>query len=86
MVAEQPPRENAIGGHADPELLAGGQDLGLDPAREQRVLDLQVADRVGGVGAPDRVSADLLEADVAAVPGGDHLADRPDNPLGTAGL
>ena len=81
VAAEQPARENAVGGDADPELLAGRQDLGLDPARDQRVLDLQVADRMGRVGAPDRLGADLREADVANVPGLNHLADRPDRLL-----
>jgi hypothetical protein len=81
VAAEQAAREHAVGGHADPELAQRGQDLGLDAARDQRVLDLQVADRVNGRGTADRVCPGLREADVAHVPGLHHLGDRADRLL-----
>ena len=48
-----------------PELLQGRQDLVLEVAGEQRVLRLQRGDRVGGVGAPDRLRRRLGEPEVA---------------------
>ena len=63
------------------ELAAGGEDLGLDPARDERVLDLQVGDGVHGVRAPDRLRPDLGEAEVAHVAGLHQLGDRADRLL-----
>ena len=81
VAGEQAAGEHAVGGDADAELAAGRQDLVLDPAREQRVLDLQVGDRVHGVGAADGLGADLGEADVADVAGLHELRDRADRLL-----
>ena len=78
---EEAAGEDAVGGDADPELAAGGQDLLLDPARDQRVLDLQVGDGMHGVRPADRLGADLGEADVADVARLDHLRDRADRLL-----
>ena len=58
-----------------------GEDLVLDAARDQRVLDLQVGDRVHRGGAADRLGADLGEPDVAHVAGLDQLGDRADGLL-----
>ncbi len=81
MAAEQAAREHAVGGHADAELARDGQDPGLDGAGDERVLDLEVADRVDGGGAAQGVGADLGEADVADVAGLDQLGDRADGLL-----
>ena len=63
-----------------------GQDLGLDPAREQRVLDLEVRDRVHGGGAADGLRADLGEADVPDVAGSTSSAIAPTvSSIGTFG-
>jgi hypothetical protein len=78
---EQPARQHAVGGDADAELAARGQDRRLDAAREQRVLDLQVADRANRRSTPQRFDAHLGEADVAHVAGVDHLAERADGLL-----
>jgi hypothetical protein len=67
------PRET-IGGDADAELKARRQNLVLDPARDQRVFDLQVADGVDGLRAPDGVGTDFGEADVT------HMAGLPATP------
>src|SRR5262249_59348217 len=67
MPADQPARQNAIRSDADAKLAAGGKDLALDPARNQRVLALHIADRVNGIGAPDRVGADLGKTDMADI-------------------
>ena len=58
----RPRDRTAIGGDADAELAAGRQDLILDAARDQRIFDLQVGDRVDGVGAAQRLRADLRQA------------------------
>ena len=79
--ADQPAAEHAVGGDGDPELAARRQDLVLDPARDERVLDLQVADRMRRRGAADRLRAHLGEADVPDVAGLDELGDRPDGLL-----
>jgi hypothetical protein len=76
VAREEPAREDAVGRDADPQLAAGGKNLLLDPAREERVLDLQVGDRVHRVRAPDRLGPDLGETDVADIARLDQLADR----------
>ena len=81
VTRDQPAGKHAVRGDRDAELAAGGQDLLLQAARQQRVLDLQVGDRVDGGGAADRLGADLGQADVAHVAGLDHLRDRPDRLL-----
>ncbi len=43
--ADEAARQHAIGRDADAELAAGRQDAVLDAARDQRILDLQIADR-----------------------------------------
>jgi hypothetical protein len=78
---EQPTREHAVGGHAHAQLPAGGQGLRLDPARQQRVLDLQVGHWMGGMRAPERLGSCLRQADVAHPAGVDHLRDRSDRVL-----
>ena len=76
-----PRLEHAVGGDRDAERATGRQDRGLDPARDQRVLDLQIADRMRRGGAADRLGADLGEADVAHVARLDELGDRADGLL-----
>ena len=66
---------------ATPSSRARRQQLPLGAAREQRVLDLHVADRVDRVRAAQRVGADLREPDVADVALLDELGDRPDGLL-----
>jgi hypothetical protein len=73
---EEAAGENAVGGDPDPELAAGGEDLALDPARDQGVLDLHVCDGMHGVRAADRLGTDLGEAEVAHVARLDQLCDR----------
>ena len=69
VAADQAAAQHAVGRHGDAQLAAGGQDRRLDPARDQRVLELHVADRVHRGGPADRLGADLGEADVAHVAG-----------------
>ncbi len=70
---EEPAAERRVGDDADPQRPAGGQDLGLDPALPERILGLQRADRVHGVGAPERRCARFRQAEVADLPGLDEL-------------
>ena len=81
MTADQAAREDAIGGDADAELAADGEDFLLDAPRDQRVLDLQVGDRMDGIGAADRLRPDLGEADIADVAALDQVGDGADRLL-----
>jgi hypothetical protein len=51
VAADEPAREDAVGRHANPERAARGQDRVLDSAGDQRVLDLEIGDRMDGVRA-----------------------------------
>src|SRR5260221_1492742 len=59
VAADQAARENAVGGDGDAELARGRPGRIFDAARDQRILDLQVPDRMDGSGAPQRPPADL---------------------------
>ena len=78
---QQAARQHPVGGHADAELADRRQDLRLDPAAHQRVLDLQRGDRVDGVRAADGGGAHLGQAEVPDEAGLDHLRDRADRVL-----
>ena len=64
-----------------PSSASAGKIVALGAAAHQRVLDLQVADRVHLRGAADRLDADLGEADVADVARLHHVGDRADGLL-----
>jgi hypothetical protein len=81
VAADEAARQHAVGGDADAELAHDRQDLLLDAAAEERVLDLQLRDRMDGGGAADRRDAHLREADVADVAGLHELRDRADGLL-----
>ena len=55
----------AVGDKTDAELLAEWQDLGLDIAGPQRILDLHRAERERGVGPPDCRRAGIAYAEMA---------------------
>src|SRR5262249_32701807 len=65
----------------DSQLARGGKDFGLDVAGGERVLDLQIDDRVHGSRPPERLRPDLGQADVTDVPGLDQVGERPDDLL-----
>src|SRR5436190_14872178 len=48
VTADQTAAENAVGRDRDAQLAARRKDLRLDAARDQGVLDLQIADRMRG--------------------------------------
>src|SRR4051812_17387620 len=75
VTADQAARQHAVGRDADAQLAAGRQDSVLDPARDQRVLDLQVADRVDRRGPADGPSPDLGQADMPDVARLHHVGD-----------
>lgn len=82
VAGEQAVREHPVGGDADPQLAAGGEDaVGLGVPAEQGVFDLHIADRVYGVGTADGLRPHFGEPDVAHVPGLDQLGDRADRVL-----
>ena len=81
VAADQATRQHAIGGDADAELAASRQDLFLDAARDQRIFDLQVGDRVHGRGAADRLGADLRQADMPDIACLHQIGDRADRIL-----
>ena len=86
MAAQETARQDAVSGDADAELATGRQDLRFDSAREERLLDLQVGDRMDGMGAAHGVGAGLRESDMSDVPGLYHVRDCADGVLdGTAG-
>ena len=78
---EETAREHAVGGRRDAELGERGEDRRLGAAADERVLDLQIADRVHLRGAADGLGADLGQADVADVAGLHHVGDRADGVL-----
>src|SRR6476619_5883192 len=78
MPADEPAREHAVGRDADPKLTTGWKNLVLDVARDERVFNLQIADRVHGSGAPQRLRADFGQADVPHIAGLHHVRDRTD--------
>src|SRR4051812_32101150 len=79
--AEQTTGEDAVCRDRDPELATCRKELRLDPARDQRVLDLEVADRPDRGGATDRLRADLGQSNRAHVARVDEFADRADGLL-----
>lgn len=81
VAGDQTAGQDAVGGDGDAQFAGGGQDLVLDAAGDQRVLDLEVGDRGGGGGAADRRGADLAEADVPDVPLLDEFGDGADGLL-----
>lgn len=60
VARDQAPGEHAVRRDADAQFARGGDDLVLDAARDEGVLDLEVGDRRGGGGPADRVGADLI--------------------------
>ncbi len=81
MAAQQAAGEHAVRRQADAQLPQRRDDRLLRAAREQRVLDLQVADGSHGGGAPDGVGAQLRQPDVPDVTGLAHLLQRADGLL-----
>src|SRR5262249_32167986 len=78
---DQTARKHSIGRDTDPELPAGREDFTFNTPRDQRVLDLQVCDRVHRLGAPDGLRADFREADVTHVSLLDQVGNRADRVL-----
>ena len=76
VAADQSTTEHAVGRDRDAQITARRQDLGLDAAGDQRVLDLHVADRVGVRRATDRLGTDLRQPDVTDEACVDELGDR----------
>ena len=60
---------------------ASREDLGFGSAADQRVFNLQVADRMDRVGAANRVRSHLRQADRANVAGLHEVRDRADGVL-----
>src|SRR5204862_193279 len=74
--AAQGARKDAVGGVADAEFAGGRQDFSLDAAGEQRILDLEIGDRVHGGGAAQGLHAHFGQSDVADVAGAHQLGQR----------
>ena len=75
---EQPVAQHAVRGDPDAELATRRDDVVLRFPAEQGVLDLDVTDRMDGVGSTDRLRADLGQADPTDIAGLDHFRYRPD--------
>ena len=87
MAADQPTREHAVSRDPDPQLAQVGKDPVLDAAGDQRILDLQIADRMHRVRATDRVGADLRQADYRTYPAWISSAIAPIvSSIGTSGI
>src|SRR5262249_23399101 len=78
VAADEPARQHAIGRDADAELAAGLQNVALDAARDQRIFDLQVGDRMDRVGAAGGFPARLGAAELLYVTLLHPLAERAD--------
>ena len=78
---EEAAPERAVGDEAYAQLAHGRQDLVLHVAGKERVLRLQGADGVHGVGLPDGLWPRLGEPEVADLAGLDELLHRPDRLL-----
>src|SRR5262249_32797082 len=78
MAADEPAREHAVSRDADTKRTARWQDLVLDAARDERIFNLQIADRMHGRGAPQRQRANFGQADVPHTAGLHHVGDRTD--------
>src|SRR5262249_7544493 len=74
--SEETAAQGAIGHEADAELADRGEDLRLEIAGPERILRLERRDRMGAVGAPDRLGAGLREAEIAHLPRCDELRHR----------
>ncbi len=73
--------EDSVSRCGDAELGERGEDRPFRGAADQRVLDLQITDRVHLRGAADGIGADLGETDVADVARLHHLGDGADGIL-----
>jgi len=78
MAADEAARKHAVGGDGDAKFAAGAEDVVLDAARDQRVLNLQIANGMDGGGAADGLRADFRKPDVPHVARLDHLGDGAD--------
>ena len=81
IAADQSAREDSVSGDADAQLATGWEDRVLDPTGDQRVFDLQVADRMDRSGAAECLRADLGQADVADPAFVDAVLERADGVL-----
>ena len=78
---QQPAAERAVGHEADAQLAAGGERARLVLAGEERVLALERADRVDGVGAAEGRRRGLGEAEEAHLARADQLGHGADGLL-----
>ena len=81
MPADETARQHAVSGDADAKLAAGRKNVVLDAARDQRIFDLQVGDRMHGVGAANGVGTDFRKTDMLDIAGLHHLGDGADRVL-----
>ena len=73
--AQQAARQHAVGGHADAELGKAREDLRLGSTTDERILDLQVGDRMHGVRAFDGVDPHLRQTDRADIASVDEVGN-----------
>ncbi len=81
LAAQQPARQYAVRGHADSEFAAHRQNLRLDAARHQRVLDLQVADGRHRMSAANRLRTHFRQPDVPHITLLDQIGNGADGVL-----
>lgn len=76
------PRDSTpIRGDANAKRATRRQNLGLDSARQERVLDLQIGDRVHRLSAPHCVGPRLRQGSIADVSRLHHVHNRADRVL-----
>src|SRR5258705_10662642 len=78
MTADQAARQYPVCRDSDAEFAARRQDSVLNPSRDQRIFDLQIAYRMHRRGTANRLHPDFGEADVTDVASLHHLGDRTD--------
>src|SRR5256885_16618553 len=76
MSADQLARQYTVSGYADSECAEGLENVALDPARAQRVFDLQVDDRMHRMRPANGVGAYLGKSDMLDPAGLHHVGHR----------
>ena len=79
MAADETTTQDAVCGDPDAELPTRRQDVAFDAARDQRIFNLQVTDRMYGMRAPNRRGSGFREANMFDITRLDHFrhgADR----------
>ena len=76
FAGEEAPAKRTKGYEADPEVLAGRQDVGFGRTPPEGIFALDGRHRLDRMGAADRLRARLGQAEMLDLAGGDQVPDR----------